>query len=77
MKRIISILCVLTFSFFPCFSNVIANELNENFDENSKPNYVKPDKNDKTNLSNSTNEDIFGDEQAFPFIAGLGKNAAH
>ena len=22
-------------------------------------------------------EDIFGDEQTFPFVAGLGKNAAH
>ncbi len=23
------------------------------------------------------NDDIFGDEQTFPFVAGLGKNAAH
>ncbi len=22
-------------------------------------------------------EDLFGDEQTFPFVAGLGKNAAH
>ena len=27
--------------------------------------------------SNSSVEDIFGDEQTFPFVAGLGKNAAH
>ena len=25
----------------------------------------------------SSAEDIFGDEQTFPFVAGLGKNAAH
>ena len=31
----------------------------------------------KTNISNSSVEDIFGDEQTFPFVAGLGKNAAH
>ncbi len=29
------------------------------------------------NISNSSVEDIFGDEQTFPFVAGLGKNAAH
>ena len=32
---------------------------------------------EKTNISNSSVEDIFGDEQTFPFVAGLGKNAAH
>ena len=35
------------------------------------------DNNKKTNISNSSAEDIFGDEQTFPFVAGLGKNAAH
>ena len=32
---------------------------------------------EKTNISTSSAEDIFGDEQTFPFVAGLGKNAAH
>ena len=27
---------------------------------------------EKTNISNSSVEDIFGDEQTFPFVAGLG-----
>ena len=31
----------------------------------------------ENNISNSSAEDIFGDEQTFPFVAGLGKNAAH
>jgi len=38
---------------------------------------IKPDNTKKTNISNSSSEDIFGDEQTFPFVAGLGKNAAH
>ena len=38
---------------------------------------IEPDNNKKTNISNSSAEDIFGDEQTFPFVAGLGKNAAH
>ena len=31
----------------------------------------------ENNISNPSAEDIFGDEQTFPFVAGLGKNAAH
>ena len=27
--------------------------------------------------SKKSSEDLFGDEQTFPFVAGLGKNAAH
>ena len=38
---------------------------------------IKPDNNKNNNISNSSKEDIFGDEQTFPFVAGLGKNAAH
>ena len=47
--------------------NNISNEIEE----------IKPDNNQKTNISNSSAKDIFGDEQTFPFVAGLGKNAAH
>ena len=44
--------------------------------ENAYMEEIKPD-NKKNNISNSSAEDIFGDEQTFPFVAGLGKNAAH
>ena len=81
MKRIILFLCVLVFSLF---YNVIdvradenANKFNKNLPEDSRDNSSKTDNVDNANLSNTSNEDIFGDEQAFPFIAGLGKNAAH
>ena len=32
---------------------------------------------EKTLTRKINQEDIFGDEQTFPFVAGLGKNAAH
>ena len=66
MKRIILFLCVLVFSIFSNTNSLLAKEIEE----------IKPD-NKKTNISNSSVEDIFGDEQTFPFVAGLGKNAAH
>ena len=66
MKRIILFLCVLVFSIFSNTNNLLAEEIEK----------IKPD-NKKTNISNSSAEDIFGDEQTFPFVAGLGKNAAH
>ena len=39
----------------------------------TKDNKVKDD----SLKSNLNKDDIFGDEQTFPFVAGLGKNAAH
>ena len=81
MTKIISFLCVLVLSLFftvsYCFADVIGNELNNDFSEESKPNNIKINTKDKNNIPKASNEDIFGDEQAFPFIAGLGKNAAH
>ena len=81
MTKIISFLCVLVLSLFftvsYCFADVIGNELNNDFSEESKPNNIKNNTKDKNNIPKASNEDIFGDEQAFPFIAGLGKNAAH
>ena len=32
---------------------------------------------EKSNKIKRSEGDIFGDEQTFPFVAGLGKNAAH
>ena len=62
MKRIVLFLCVLVFSIFSNTNNLLAKEIENNI---------------KDNISNSSVEDIFGDEQTFPFVAGLGKNAAH
>ena len=79
MKRIISFLCVLVFSIFSSANNLLATEIENNIKDNisNEIEEIKPDNNKKTNISNSSAEDIFGDEQTFPFVAGLGKNAAH
>ena len=79
MKRIILFLFVFVFSIFSNTNNLLAKEIENNIKENisNEIEEIKPDKNKKNNISNSSVEDIFGDEQTFPFVAGLGKNAAH
>ena len=81
MKSFISFTCILVISFFcsvsNCFADEIGGQLNNNLSKESKSNDYKNDINDKGDIPKASNEDIFGDEQAFPFIAGLGKNAAH
>ena len=78
MKRIILFLCVLVFSIFSNTNNLLAKEIGNNIKDNisNEIEEIKPDNNQNTIISNSA-EDIFGDEQTFPFVAGLGKNAAH
>ena len=79
MKSIILFLCVLVFSIFSNTNNSLAKEIGNNIKDNisNEVDQVKPNINKKTNISNSSGEDLFGDEQTFPFVAGLGKNAAH
>tara|TARA_B100000941_G_scaffold26299_1_gene15676 strand:- start:505 stop:744 length:240 start_codon:yes stop_codon:yes gene_type:complete len=79
MKRIILLLCVLVFSIFSNANNLLSKEIETNIRDNisNEIEEIKPDNKKKTNISNSSAEDIFGDEQTFPFVAGLGKNAAH
>ena len=78
MKRIILFLCLLVFSIFSNTNSLLAKDMGNNIQDNisNEIEEIKPD-NKKTNISNSSAEDIFGDEQTFPFVAGLGKNAAH
>ena len=79
MKKIVLFLCVLVFSIFSNTNNLLAKEIENNIKDNisNEIEEIKPDNNKKTNISKASAEDIFGDEQTFPFIAGLGKNAAH
>ena len=78
MKKIILFFCLLVFLIFSNTNNLLAKEIGNNIkdDISNKIEEIKPD-NKKINISNSSAEDIFGDEQTFPFVAGLGKNAAH
>ena len=79
MKRIILFFCVLVFSIFSNTNNLLATETGNNTKDSisNEIEEIKPENNKKTNITNSSAEDIFGDEQTFPFVAGLGKNAAH
>ena len=79
MKRIILFLCVLVFSIFINTNNLSAKEIGNNIKDeiSNEIEEIKSDDIKKNNISNSSEEDIFGDEQTFPFVAGLGKNAAH
>jgi len=79
MKRIILFLCVFVFSIFYNTHNLLAKDMGNNIKDNisNEIEEIKPDNNKNNNISNSSKEDIFGDEQTFPFVAGLGKNAAH
>ena len=83
MKSIFLSTFVFLISLFLSFSNCFANEIGEQLNDLSKESKsidVKNninDEGDKGDIPEASNEDIFGDEQAFPFIAGLGKNAAH
>ena len=79
MKRVILFLCIFVFSIFSNTNNIFAKEIGNNIKDDipNEIQEIKPDINKKTNISNSSAEDIFGDEQTFPFVAGLGKNAAH
>ena len=66
MKRIVLFLCVLAFSIFSNTNNLLAKEIGNNIQDNisNEIEEIKPD-NKKTNISNSSVEDIFGDEQTF------------
>ena len=78
MKKFISLFLVLIISLFT--NSQIANSLEESVTRNESMKIKgKMDNkvNDDSSKSNLNNEDIFGDEQTFPFVAGLGKNAAH
>ena len=78
MKKFISIFLVLIISLFT--NSQIANTLEENVisNENIQINGAKDNKvNEDSSKFNVNKDDIFGDEQTFPFVAGLGKNAAH
>ncbi len=79
MKRIILFLSVLVFVILSNTNNLLAKDMGNNIKDkiSNEIEEIKPDNNKKINISNSSAEDIFGDEQTFPFVAGLGKNAAH
>ena len=79
MKFIFTIVITLIFSLLVNSQIIIAGEIDKsnelNKDSLEKIEDVKD--NEKSQKIKLKDVDIFGDEQTFPFVAGLGKNAAH
>tara|TARA_Y100001933_G_scaffold222108_1_gene232505 strand:- start:365 stop:604 length:240 start_codon:yes stop_codon:yes gene_type:complete len=79
MKFIFTIVITLIFSFLVNSQIIIAGEIDKSneLNKDSLENIEDVKDNEKSQKIKLKNEDIFGDEQTFPFVAGLGKNAAH
>ena len=79
MEKIFITFISLLISLLVNYQNVFAASLDM---ENSSNIEIKKESVDKLDdnkvvKSKKSSEDLFGDEQTFPFVAGLGKNAAH
>ncbi len=79
MKFIYTTIIALIFSFLINGQIAIAEQIDNNnqFDNDSLNNIENAKDNEKSTKIKRSEGDIFGDEQTFPFVAGLGKNAAH
>ena len=79
MKIIFTTILAIVFSFLINTQLVIAEQIvNPNkLDNNSLDNTENVKDKEKSSKIKVSEGDIFGDEQTFPFVAGLGKNAAH
>ena len=79
MKLICTTIIALIFSFLINGQLAIAEQIdNTNLLEKDSLNNIENAKdNEKSSKIKTSEGDIFGDEQTFPFVAGLGKNAAH
>ena len=78
MKFIFTTLFAIVISFLINSQIVIAEQIDapNQLDKNSLDN-IEYEKDNKKSKIQRSEGDIFGDEQTFPFVAGLGKNAAH
>ena len=79
MKFICTAIIAFIFSFLINSQIVIAEQIDNSKQlvKDSLNNIEITEDNEKSSKIKSSEGDIFGDEQTFPFVAGLGKNAAH
>ena len=79
MKFICNLILAVVFSFLINSQLVIAEQIDNpnQLDKESLDNIENVKDKEKSSKTNRSEGDIFGDEQTFPFVAGLGKNAAH
>tara|TARA_B100000614_G_scaffold71166_1_gene63307 strand:- start:2505 stop:2744 length:240 start_codon:yes stop_codon:yes gene_type:complete len=79
MKKFFINFIALVFSFLVNNQIVMAAtvDLDDSSDVTNKKETIERSGVNKEIKSKKSAEDLFGDEQTFPFVAGLGKNAAH
>ena len=79
MKFICNLVLAIVFSFLINSQLVIAEQIDNpiQLDKDSLDNIENVKDKEKSSKIKRSEGDIFGDEQTFPFVAGLGKNAAH
>ena len=79
MKFILTSLLTVIFSFLINTQTVIADQLDtpSQIESDSLERIENTKDVEKSSKLKKSEGDIFGDEQTFPFVAGLGKNAAH
>tara|TARA_B100000963_G_scaffold334204_1_gene327194 strand:+ start:130 stop:369 length:240 start_codon:yes stop_codon:yes gene_type:complete len=79
MNFVFTTILTIVLSFLINSQIVSAEEVdNSNILEKDSSNNIENVKeNEKSSKVKRSEGDIFGDEQTFPFVAGLGKNAAH
>ena len=79
MKFICTTILAIVFSFLINSQLVIAEQIDNSnqLDKDSLKNIENVKDKEKSLKTKRSEGDIFGDEQTFPFVAGLGKNAAH
>ena len=79
MKFICTSIIAFIVSFLINSQIVIAEQIDNSnqIDQDSLNNKEIVKDKDKSSKIKRSESDIFGDEQTFPFVAGLGKNAAH
>ena len=79
MKFICNVILAVVFSFLINSQLVIAEQIDNpnKLDKDSLDKIESFKDKEKSSKIKRSEGDIFGDEQTFPFVAGLGKNAAH
>ena len=77
MKNFLITSIVFIFSLFLNYQFVFAAPTNIENSSSNENDQVKIDEPKDQAKSKNSSKDLFGDEQTFPFVAGLGKNAAH
>ena len=79
MKFFCTTIIALIFSFLINGQIAIAEQIDNTnqLEKDSLNNIENAKDNEKSSKIKTSEADIFGDEQTFPFVAGLGKNAAH